>query len=764
VKFIGALATAIVLGLSVFTPIVWASGYSPPSATFISQNQPDPPLAEFAAGHLGLILPSWNETYLYAAYRNLAGPGFDAAEQKVLVALWNQPTFPQPDTKAQDDWMAARTKIPGASHLEPYDAFGGYPKTIEVTDPTKPDSRSYLTFINCHDDAFRTATVTLQVMATMLGASSPQVKQWLDAQDTVFQNCSDSEKTPHIPPPLDRGTPGEQALRAYQIASANFYSGNFDTAASMFAAIAADPNSPFRAIALYLVARTTIRKATLSSDKNDLVLLAQAEKQLTAITDGTGSDSLKASARRLLGFVGCRLRPEERHADAVRAIMRPTSERTLAQDLNDFRQCGTARKQGDYYADDLDDWIAAFSAYDPSHAIDKWKRTGSPAWLVVAIASTKGSDPRADELIKAADRVGPTAPAYVTVQYSIAQRLIEQGKNDEARARIEAILAKPDALPPSAVNQFRALGLTLARSLDEYLKYALRYPVALDGDVYPDQFNNPYMQKVAAGPLDEFQSRAASALFDDDSATVIDHWLPLSTLKEIARSEILPAPLRARVARSVWVRSIVLGDQASARELAPVVGELTPALKPSLDAWLAAKPGANERFEAALIILRNPGMRPFVQSGLGRLASIDKMDPFRDNWWPAIIPPVQSTPTASRGGTVSPIMAPKYPSFLPLDERKAADREWTEWSAIDGSEFLCTEALRHANVTPADERVPEALSRCIGAVHFSPSSERCDALAESAFNLLHRRYPKSEWAQKNKFWYRGGGSPVPQQR
>jgi hypothetical protein len=49
-------------------------------------------------------------------------------------------------------------------------------------------------------------------------------------------------------------------------------------------------------------------------------------------------------------------------------------------------------------------------------------------------------------------------------------------------------------------------------------------------------------------------------------------------------------------------------------------------------------------------------------------------------------------------------------------------------------------------------------------VHFSPSSERCDALAESAFHLLSRRYAKSVWAQKNKFWYRGGGSPLPQPR
>jgi len=466
------------------------------------------------------------------------------------------------------------------------------------------------------------------------------------------------------------------------------------------------------------VARTTIRKATLLSEKDDLVLLAQAEKQLTAIVTGSGPDSLKASARRLLGSVGCRLHPEERHAEAVRAIMRPDSERTLAEDLDDFRECGTARKQGDYYADDLDDWIATFrSSYDPSHAIDKWKRTGSPAWLVVAIASTRGSDARADELIKAAERVEPNSPAYVTVEYFVDQRLIDQGKNDEARARIEAILAKADVLPPSAVNQFMALGLKLARNLDEYLKCALRHPVALDGDVYPDQFNNPYMQKFAAGPLDEFQSRAAGALFDEDSATVIDRWLPLSVLKEIARSHILPAPLRAPLAMSMWVRSIVIGDQATARELAPIVSGLTPMLKPSLDAWLAAKPGDGERFEAALIILRNPGMRPFVESGLGRLTSFDKMDPFRDNWWPALIPPVQPTPPVSTVAPVAPAPVLKYPIFLPADERKSADREWTSLSAIDGQSFSAPRLSDTPTSVPRTSAFPRrsinASLRCI---------------------------------------------------
>jgi hypothetical protein len=81
-------------------------------------------------------------------------------------------------------------------------------------------------------------------------------------------------------------------------------------------------------------------------------------------------------------------------------------------------------------------------------------------------------------------------------------------------------------------------------------------------------------------------------------------------------------------------------------------------------------------------------------------------------------------------------------------------------STIDGPEFLCREALRHARVSPKDARVPEALYRCIGAVHLGPASDRSNDLAKSAFRLLHRRYANSIWARENSFWYRGGGSPT----
>ncbi len=238
--------------------------------------------------------------------------------------------------------------MPGAPALDTLDVFA--------------ETGQYETFRNCNVNAFQTAIVTLQSMITKFGKASPEVKKWLAAQDIVFQNCGNTKGHPHIPEALQGGTPFEQAQRAYQISCANFYGEEFDTAINLFTAIGADKASPWRSIAPYLAARATIRKATLSGENNDPALLALAEQRLKAIDAGKAPDNVKASARGLLSFVGCRLHPDQSHRDLARALMRPGSASTMAQNLIDYRVCGSAPREGDHPTDDFDDWMEAFQS------------------------------------------------------------------------------------------------------------------------------------------------------------------------------------------------------------------------------------------------------------------------------------------------------------------------------------------------------------------------------------------------------------------
>jgi hypothetical protein len=137
---------------------------------------------------------------------------------------------------------------------------------------------------------------------------------------------------------------------------------------------------------------------------------------------------------------------------------------------------------GDDLADDLDDWIATFSASSypatigsemRTHSIDEWKRKHSIPWLIASLSEIKVRTPDAPALIKAGEAISPDAPAYVTAEFHVARLLIAQGKDDDARTGLDAMLAKGAkgaTMPHSAVNQLSALRLKVARNFDEFLR------------------------------------------------------------------------------------------------------------------------------------------------------------------------------------------------------------------------------------------------------------------------------------------------------
>jgi len=432
---------------------------------------------------------------------------------------------------------------------------------------------------------------------------------------------------------------------------------------------------------------------------------------------------------------------------------------TLAQDLTDYvGMFGISTRGPDgFYVDDLTDWLSTFSEEGGSvdHAIAQWKKTGTPPWLIAAIATVPGSDANAPALIAAAEKVKPDSPAYVTVTFHAARLLMERDKADEARAKLDALLAMRAMLPRSTLNQVAAMRMKTARNLDELLTYAQRMPLGLtdtgDGEELPSDIDVPWLtdasrlEKLISGPL-----------FDRDSAEVLSRWIPLSLQQSAAQDPLLRDALRGRLALAAWTRAILLGNDKAARQLALLVGELLPEFKPSIGAWLAAKDPRARQFDAAFIMLTHPGMRPYVDPGVGRATPLAQMDPLRDNWWR--FPSWYENNLVGRGRQLAPST---YPVFLSAAQRTAADDEWRKLSAINAPNLLCSAALDQARHSPHDPRVPEALYRCIGAVHLGCSDDQGTEYAKSAYGLLHGRYPESSWALKNRFWCKGSGCAMP---
>ena len=64
------------------------------------------------------------------------------------------------------------------------------------------------------------------------------------------------------------------------------------------------------------------------------------------------------------------------------------------------------------------------------------------------------------------------------------------------------------------------------------------------------------------------------------------------------------------------------------------------------------------------------------------------------------------------------------------------------------------QTLDWAQKHPDDPRLPEALHRAVQASRYRCTDADTGKYSKQAFNLLHRKYPKSSWTARTKYWYK----------
>jgi hypothetical protein len=212
---------------------------------------------------------------------------------------------------------------------------------------------------------------------------------------------------------------------------------------------------------------------------------------------------------------------------------------------------------------------------------------------------------------------------------------------------------------------------------------------------------------------------------------------------------------------SAWVRSVLLGDEKTATLITPILQELAPELKQPLQVYLDARDPRARTFAAVFLLLKFPGMRPYVQTGFGRLQALGKLDNLRDNWWCPFDPGLNSaSPGYYRQASIltEPLRllyadgAPQA-QFLSADERARGRREWAEISKMaPAPDYLAGQTVEWARSNPTDPRAPEALHLAVRATRYGCDVGKSGSSKE-AFQLLHRRYPDSDWARKTKYYY-----------
>ena len=744
-KTIAVRALAIVLAFVWLTDQnAYACGPFFPQTVFTHKLHPDFPLTDYAAGNLGVLQPTYARSYLYVAYRYLNGIGFDQNEQKALLTLWDERLKPKwvNDQEWINEWLKARTTIPNvgpASIKMPYHRWRTY--------------SNYSSYENCLQDTFRSATQTLEQRKKTFGQDSTELREWVKGQDQVLANCREGQTIPTPLPPT--APPLLRADRAYQIAAANFYAGNFEMAEKMFRAVAQDTSSPWREIASLLAVRSLIRRATLGNPQDPAAkhVLADAETELKRLLSDTRLKGIHASANRLLAFVDFNLKPQTRLRELAQDLLKNDTGDTLKQDLWDYTALLDHQHQQPGF-DDLTDWIFTFqndTGFDINHALEKWSETKSLRWFVAVIAKIDVGRTDMADILKTAAAVDRASPAYLTVLYHRIRILSDIGNKVEARKLLDELFSRARLqIPISARNLFRAQTLALAQNLDEFLKYAPRTPALITAD------------ETGREVPDDVKRQSAGSYFDDDAVQILNKALPVRLLKEASFSKVLPIHLRRELIVATWVRAVLLGDDKLALELTLEIGRLIPQLSEAMRAYRNA-PGSKARhLEAVLIMLNNPGMRPFVGAGLSRLTPLNRIDNYRDNWWcsPAVIFGLDSVSSSTmfelswKNVLTKGIPSHNFPSFMSDTQKNTARKEGSMLMQLETApNYLGREVIEWAKTNPADPRVPEALHLVVRSTRYGCGNDATSTISKEAFQLLHKKYPNSEWTKKTPYWY-----------
>lgn len=776
-------------------PSVSACGPSFIEPVFSFNSRPtETDFAEYAKGNLGIVKPEFARSFLFTAYRQFSGRPFSAKEQKDLQSVWRSEFFREDDNETNTnavvkEWVEARRKVVGAT---------GEP-TIYTA---RQYDGGYDFFPNCTANAFETATKTLNDRLAKYGATDASVKNWIEAQDVVFSNCSEGK---NIPAEVPANAPGWlKNDREYQTAAAHFYATNFADAKVRFEKIAQNSESAWQPTANYLVARTLIREGSLAYDgytdgaegeaakQKQRELFGQAEAQLNKVVADASNKEFHDAARKLLNLTKYRLRPKERAQELAEELTGGDENPNLRLDLIDYKwlldkinseadtvavaraekAAKDAGKEYDYIyrigfkdqpatarANDLTDWIFTYEANDNAafrHSLAKWNELKSTAWFVAAIASAdKSNVAEIPALLAEAEKTAPNSSAFQTIAYHQIRLLIETGKTAEAKNKLNSILLnKSIPLPVATFNQFSAQRFKLAENIDDFLTFAQRRPATFAYDGSASQSSVNFDEKDDKGNFIYTEEREwmNRTMFDTDGARLFNEAIPLEVLKQIAVNPKLPKHLQRNVLIAVWTRAVVFGNDAMAREIAPVLVKVAPEFQANFATYLNAKTAAERKNSAIYVLLKTPALRTEVESGFGRRGNVSEIDSYRDNWWCA--------PTGvyyDNNGNKIELEALSAPAFLTNNQFVTAQNQREQLKTLGNApNWLAQEAVAFANRAPKDVRVPETLHIAVAkATRYGCVDESVGKFSKAAHDLLRKNYRTSEWAKKTPYWYKG---------
>jgi hypothetical protein len=459
----------------------------------------------YAHGKLGIVRTGFGRASLFVAYRLMQLPPravADEAHDRTSNAFLGRTNKPYMSGSNEiDTWLNARKAIVPTPPPQRPDFF----RTTTGTLPGfagKPGFQVTSEEGNCGPDAFEFAARTLDRLVADKKLTDADRRNWIAGQDTVFARCSwvpGTTPAPELPAELPPKTaPKLQALRAYQHASALFYSGDFDQARQEFDAIALVPAHPLRAWAALGAMRSVVRPATLDKDweaafndafhKRGLrdaalheALTSAREKHRTLVDSAVKDvaarykviDSDPAFAEVKAAATYTQRRAATQLSPAV--VINWTMDALDHADWNPYVG-STLDMWGEYYPRVLTDrpddktlaflrgkhaffdWIAAVQGCgdaarapdqaicrtEHSYALAQWQATKRNDWLLAALMTAGQPDSANLPAADAVQSVARDRPEWVSLQFYAARVLRTQGRSQDALALLDRIAGAPE--------------------------------------------------------------------------------------------------------------------------------------------------------------------------------------------------------------------------------------------------------------------------------------------------------------------------------
>jgi hypothetical protein len=674
------LACLLVVALAAPDRPTTACSHPPPSPVFV------------VPGPVRVLEPG----PLAVTYLRLRGRRLTRSQRHALAAA-----EPVPAVDARAAWLDARRRI--TPQLRSWE-------WVENDRSTGV----YSWYRNCLDDAFRTAADTLWDRAAQWGPGDPRLLEWARGQDVVFENCGN--RPLRLPEPVaPDGDRDLAADRDYQTAAARFYAGQFEQAQVDFRAIAEDPFSPWRATAALLVARTLVRRGTLTH----VSFLEPAERELRGILARGDLKSVHPSATRLLGFVRLRRDPTGLLAESAATVLTTTDATALRGALRDFEatccsSAGVASLAGE--SRHLAEFVMAVQHGRQELALQRWDETHGTPWLVALLTTLDPSHPRAAEMAAAARALPADHPGHLTSTYHAA-RLLALSDPDAARALLDGLLsAGPEELPYATRNIVLDLRQSVAHDLRDLLRVAPRSSIGTQWSGFVP----------GGGDLPALDERGLALL----------QGLPLDSLREAALDEALPANIRSVVARLAWTRAALLERNGTAVELAGVVARLSPDLAEGMGRFVAARDRATRRLALVRVLRREQRpwflaswSIPWTSKPLPQAATLD---------WTCVSPPTLRA------------------RFLTAAQATEAADEIARLDALGSIPELASRvAVQYAREHSHDPSAAKELHLAVVSTSRGCASPTIGPASREAFRNLHDRYGGSAWAQRTPYWYAG---------